>query len=116
MSTPNIVNVTTINGNTAVLSISTTPTAIANNQPSSNQVFKINALYISNQTSNTASVNVEIYRAAVAYPIASYVNVPNNSVLDVISKSIYLLENDALRLTSSNNNTLTGVCSFEVIS
>ena len=116
MATPNIVNVTTINGNTTVLSISTTPTAVANNQPSSSQVFKINALYISNQTANTASVNVDIYRATVAYPIASYISVPVNATLDIISKNIYLLEGDALRLTASNNSTLTGVCSFEVIS
>jgi hypothetical protein len=116
MATPNIVNVTTINGNTQVLSVSTTATAIANNQPVSNQIFKVNALYISNQTANTASVNVDIYRATVAYPIATTVIVPNNSVLDVISKSVYLMEGDALRLTASNNSTLTGVCSFEVIS
>lgn len=116
MSTPNIVNVQTINGNTQVLLVSNTATSIANNQPASNQIFKINALYISNQTANTASVNVDIYRATVAYPIASYISVPASATLDIISKSVYLLEGDALRLTASNNSTLTGVCSFEVIS
>jgi hypothetical protein len=115
MAAPNIVNVTTITGKTAVQAVGTSATAIVT--AASDTVVKINALYISNVdgTSN-AEVNVDIFRSSVAYHVAKTVVVPADATLDVISKSIYLEEGDALRLTANATSDLEAVCSYEVIS
>ena len=118
MAAPNIVNVTTITGKTAVQAIGTGATAIVTNSSASNKVIKINALYISNvDGSNNADVNVDLYRSSVAYHIAkTVVVVPADSSLDVISKALYLEEGDELRLTASASSDLEAVCSYEEIS
>ena len=116
MTAPNIVNVTTITGKTSVLAVTTSATAIVTNSGSSGQVYKINALYVSNvDGTNNADLNVDIYRSSTAYHIAKTVNVPADATLDVISKSIYLEEGDSLRLTANANSDLEAVCSYEII-
>ena len=117
MAAPNIVNVATITGKSAVLAITTSATAIVTNSASSGKVFKVNALYVSNvDGTNNATVNVDLYRSSTAYHIAKTITVPADSTLDVISKAIYLEEGDALRLTASAASDLEGVCSYEEIS
>jgi hypothetical protein len=117
MAAPNIVNVATITGKTAVLAVTTSATAIVTNSAASGKVFKVNALYVSNVdgTSN-ADLTVDIYRSSTAYHIAKTVNVPADATLDVISKSIYLEEGDTLRLTANADSDLEAVCSYEEIS
>ena len=115
MAAPNIVNVSTIIGKTAVQAIGTSATAIVSGV--SNKVIKINALYISNvDGSNNADVTVDLYRGSTPYRIAYTVVVPADAVLDVISKSFYLEEADTLRLTASAAGDLEAVCSYEEIS
>ena len=117
MAAPNIVGVTTITGKTAVLVVTTTPTAIVTNSAASGKVFKVNALYVSNiDGTNAADVNVDLFRSSTAYRIAYTISVPADATLDIISKSIYLEEGDALRVTASANSRLEAVCSYEEIS
>jgi len=119
MAAPNIVNVVTITGKTAVQAIGTSATAIVENTSGSNKVFKINALIISNiDGTNSADVTVDIFRSSTAYRIASTVTVPADATLVVISKdvAIYLEEGDSIRLTASAASDLEGVCSYEEIS
>lgn len=117
MANPNIVNVTSIYGKTAVQIVTTTPTAIVTNSAASGKVLKVNALYISNvDGTNNASVNVDVYRSSTAYRIAYTVVVPADASLDVITKSIYLEEGDALRLTAGADGDIEAVCSYEEIS
>ena len=117
MTAPNIVNVVTITGKTAVLAVTTSATAIVTNSAASGKVFKVNALYVSNvDGTNNADLTVDIYRSSTAYHIAKTVNVPADATLDVISKSIYLEEGDTLRLTANANSDLEAVCSYEEIS
>lgn len=117
MAAPNIVNVTTIIGKTSVAEIGSTNSAIVTNSSSSGKVLKINALYVSNIDGiNSATIDVSIERNSVVYYIARTVNVPKNATLDVISKSIYLEEGDALNLKASDTGDLHGVCSYEEIS
>ena len=62
MAAPNIVNVTTITGKTSVLAVTTSATAIVTNSGSSGQVYKINALYVSNvDGTNNVDLNVDLY-------------------------------------------------------
>jgi hypothetical protein len=118
MAAPNIVNVSTITGKTAVQAVTTSATAIVTNSAASNKVFKINALYVSNvDGTNAADVNVDIYSVTSgAFHIAKTVSVPADSTLDVISKSLYLEEGWSIRLTASANSDLEAVCSYEEIS
>ena len=117
MAAPNIVNVATITGKTAVMAVTTSATAIVTNSAASGKVFKINALYVSNvDGTNAADINVDLYRSSTAYRIANTVSVPADATLDIISKAIYLEEGDALRLTANANSDLEAVCSYEEIS
>jgi hypothetical protein len=117
MAAPNIVNVTTITGKTAVLAVTTTATAIVTNSAASNQVFKVNALYVSNVDGvNNAEITIDLFRSSVAYKLAHTVVVPADAVLDVLTKALYLEEGDSLRLTANANSDLEAVCSYEVIS
>ena len=117
MAAPNIVNVATITGKTAVQAIATSATAIVTNSASSNKVFKVNALLISNvDGTNDATVNVDVYRSSTAYHIAKTITVPADTTIDILNKPIYLEEGDALRLTASAASDLEGVCSYEEIS
>lgn len=117
MAAPNIVNVATITGKTAVQAVGTSATAIVTNSADSGKVFKINALYVSNVdgTSN-AEITVDLFRSSTAYRIANTVVVPADASLDVISKAIYLQEGDSLRLTANAASDLEAVCSYEEIS
>lgn len=117
MAAPNIVNVATITGKTAVQAVGTSATAIVTNSSGSNKVLKVNALYVSNvDGTNSADITVDLFRSSVAYRIAFTVVVPADAVLDVLSKAIYLEEGDSLRLTASAANDLEAVCSYEEIS
>jgi len=117
MAAPNIVNVTTITGKTAVQQVTDTATAIVSNPASSGKVFKVNALYVSNvDGTNNAEVNVDIFRGSTAYHIAKTLVVPADATIDVLSKPIYLEEDDALRLTANATSDLEGVASYEEIS
>jgi hypothetical protein len=117
MAAPNIVNVATIIGKTAVQAVGTSATAIVTNNSGSNKVFKVNALYVSNvDGTSAADITVDLFRSSTAYRIAFTVVVPADAVLDVLSKAIYLEEGDSLRLTASAANDLEAVCSYEEIS
>lgn len=117
MTAPNIVNVTTITGKTAVQAVGTSATAIVENTAASGKVFKVNALYVSNvDGAANAEINVDIFRSSVAYHVGKTIVVPADATLDVISKPIYLEEGDSLRLTASAVSDLEAVCSYEEIS
>lgn len=117
MAAPNIVDVTTITGKTAVLAVTTTATAIVTNSAASGKVLKVNALLVANvDGTNNAEITVDLYRSSTAYHLASTVVVPADATLDVLNKSIYLEEGDALRLTAGADLDLEAVCSYEEIS
>ena len=124
MAAPNIVNVATITGKTAVADLTTTAaTSIISNAASSSKVFKVNSLIVSNVdgTSN-AEITISLYSAAAlggtATQICSTVVVPADASLIVIDKSsgIYLEEDKSIGATASAANDLKVVCSYEEIS
>ena len=117
MAAPNIVNVTTIKGKTAVQAVATSATAIVTNTAASGKVIKVNALYVSNvDGTDNAEVNIDLFRSSVAYHIAKTLIVPADATIDVLSKPVYLEEGDALRLTANVASDLEAVCSYEEIS
>jgi hypothetical protein len=117
MAAPNIVNVATITGKTAVQAVGTSATAIVTNSGSSGKVFKVNALYVSNVDGTAAAdITVDLFRSSTAYPLASTISVPADATLDIVSKALYLEEGDTLRCTASASGDLVAVCSYEEIS
>lgn len=119
MAQPNIVNVTTIRGNTALMNVTTVSTNVVVNPVSSDKVFKINTILISNiDGTNAADITAEFWRGGIFYDIASTIVVPADSTLVLISKdtSIYLEEGDYIRLQASANNDLNAIVSYEEIS
>ena len=63
MAQMNIVNVSTIYGNTTGMAVTTVPTAIVTNASSSGMVYKINTLVVSNISgTGSASITVDVYQ------------------------------------------------------
>lgn len=119
MAAPNIVNVATIIGKTAVQSVTASATAIVENTAASNKVIKVNTLIVSNiDGTNAADISVDLFRSSTSYYLASTITVPADSTLVVISKDnpIYLEEGDSIRCLASATGDLQAICSYEEIS
>lgn len=116
----NIVNVSTIYGNTTGMAVTNTASAIVTNAAGSNSVYKINTIVVSNISGTTSgSLTVDVYKnQTTAYRLAYQVPITANTSFTPIDKGliIYLQENDSIRLTASANNILEAVCSYEAIS
>lgn len=118
MAAPNIVNVSTITGKTVGAAVTNSATALVTNTSSSGKILKINSLQIANISAGSANVTVDVYKnQGTAYRLAYTITVPVSATLVVISKdtSIYLEENDSLRVTASASSALEAVCSYEEI-
>lgn len=123
MANPNIVNVTSIYGNIANVSLTTTSeTSLASNAASSGVVFKIDNIVVANTTGSAANITVNVHSAAAlggtAYPIASSISVPAYSTLIVTDKStaFYLMENMSVGATAGTSSALVVTISWEAIS
>jgi hypothetical protein len=127
MANPNIVNVTSIFGNTSTNLISSTAnpfaTALVNNAASSNKVYKINSIVVANvDGTNAADITISIFSqddlGGTGTAIASTISVPADSTLVVTDKttSFYLLEDKSIGATASAANDLVVTCSWEELS
>lgn len=117
MANPNLANVSSILANTAVVSANNTATTIVSNPAASNSVYKIEGLYCANNDNvSSYNVTIDLFRSSTAYNVASNISIPVSATLDVLSKSIYLLEGDSLRATGSTTGKITITCSYEVLS
>jgi hypothetical protein len=115
MANPNIVAVSNIKGKTAVSLVPSTATALVENLTNSNKVIKINTLMVANKHSTIVLFTASLRRNSVDYDLAYGVNIPQNSSLDLISKSIYLEEGDSLMISADVDAVSTVVCSYEEI-
>lgn len=121
MAAPNMASPTSIVGKTNVQIVNATGngSSVVANNTSSGHVFKLNTVIVSNVDGATAyTVNVAIYRFANStyYRLAYQVSVPAGASLDLLSKSVYLEEGDALWIGGSTANKLEAVVSYEDIS
>ena len=118
MTNPNIVNVTTIYGNTAVLAVGTSMANVVQNASSSNYLYKINTLFVTNANTGAIAVTLELNQAGTNTALAKTVNVPPNSVIVLLAKDtgLYLLENTSLQLSAGSASSITAICSYEQIS
>jgi len=134
MANPNIVNVTSIYGNTAYVIPSTTgattswtyngTTTLTGLTPATSTVNKIDSIVVSNTTSSAANCTVAIGNnatfgsATVISYLAYQISVPPNASVIVTDKttSFYLTENQSIGVTSGTASALTYTASFEAIS
>lgn len=124
MANPNIVNVTTILGNTSSTLISSTAdpfaTALASNAASSGKVYKINSIVAANVDGSSAcDITIKIFSAAAlggtGTAIASTISVPADATLIITDKttSFYLLEDKSIGATASAANDIVVTVSWE---
>ena len=114
MAAPNIVNVSSILGKTAVVALSSTSqTTLLSNASASDDVLKVNMIQV--------AITIDVHSAAsgggTAYSLVSTVSVPADASLIVLDKStaIYLEENTSITATAGTANDLEVIVSYEQI-
>ena len=122
MANPNIVNVTSIYGNTSYLIPSTTSattwTALT---PAAGTVNKIDNIVAANVTGTTANITVAINSAAAGagtnYRLIYQVPVPANAAIVIADKStaFYLGEAQSIVVTSGTASAIELTASYEAI-
>jgi hypothetical protein len=119
MANPNIVNVTTINGQTAAAELTDSAVAIVTNSSSSGKIYKINTILVANKDgSSAADVTINFNNGSTDFAIASTISVPADASIVIIDKnsSFYLTENTSVKALASANGDLDIVISYEEIS
>ena len=130
MANPNLINASSITGNTTYYTPSgTTAVVLLANAAASGVVNKIDNVVAANVTGSTANATVSIYTngavaqgsapsGGTAYPIIYQVPIPGNSAVVVVDKStsFYLQEGTSISVTSGTANAITFTTSYEAIS
>ena len=122
-SPANIVNVTTITGNTTFLTPgNTTANVLLSNAASSTLVYKINQIVCANVNGSSAvnatvAINSLAAGAGTNYPIISTISVPASASVIAVDKTtaIYLMENQSIVVTSGTSSGITYTISYESI-
>ena len=118
MANPNIVNVTTIYGDTALVNLTTTTSNVITNAAASGTVIKLNDVMLTNRTTSNVYANVFVTRSSTDYFQLGNVAIPAQSTMVVVGKDtqFYLEEGDVLRCNVSANTAVTVTASYEIIS
>lgn len=133
MSNPNIVDVSSIYGNTAYVTPDTTAantawtyngtTSLTGLTPVSGTVNRVTSITVSNLTGSAATATVGIannptYASGNVNYMAYQVSVPANASLIIVDKatSFYITESQSLGVTTGTSNALSFIAVFESIS
>lgn len=117
MANPNIVNVTAIYGNTALVNLTTVTSNVLTNNTSSGVVDKLNNILLCNYSNAVVTANVLLNRDSNIFYLGGNVSIPGNSVLVLLAKdsSLYMIEGDVLQANVSANSSVTITASYERI-
>lgn len=132
MANPNIVNVTSIYGNTAYVIPATTSVSVAwtyngstsltGLTPATGTVNRVTSIVVSNVTSSAATATVAVannatYGSGTPYYIAYQISVPPNASVIVTDKttSFYVTENQSVGVISGTSSALNYTATFEAI-
>ena len=132
MANPNIVNVTSIYGNTAYVIPSTTAatatwtyngtTALTGLTPAVGSVNRVTQITVSNATASIANASIAIsnnatFASGTPYYFAYQIAIPANASLTLIDKttSFYITENQSVGVISGTASALHYTATFEVI-
>lgn len=117
MAAPNLISATTITGKCVAAAVTAAGVVVASNPSNSGKCLKVNALYVSNVDGvDNATVDVQVVIAGSPTHITKTLNVPADATIDVISKTLYLEENMAVKVVANTDGDLEAVCSYEEIS
>jgi len=119
MANPNIRQLTTLTGNTAVQNVTTVFADLVSNAAASNSIYRITMLSASNLNETTSqNVSVDLVRSSASYSLIRGATVPAGSTLVPVTKdsAIYLTEGDKLQSKASANANIQIICSYEVLS
>ena len=134
MANPNIVNVTSIYGNTAYVIPSSAATAttswtydgttaLTGLKPATSTVNRVTSITAANTTSSAATATIAVGNNAtfgsatvIAYP-AFQISVPPTATLVIVDKtnSLYITENQSVAAYSGTASALTFTATFEAI-
>jgi len=122
MANPNIVNVTSIYGNTSYLIPSTTgATTWTALTPAVGTVNKLDSIVASNVTGVavpvTVSINSAVSGGGTAYRIAYQINVPANASLIIVDKTtaLYVGEAQSIVVTVGTSSAIELTAAYEAI-
>lgn len=122
MANPNIVNVTSIYGNTTYLIPSTTgATTWTALTPSANTVNRVTSIVAANVTAGAVAVTVSVNSATggggTAYRIAYQISVPANASLIITDKttSLYIGEGQSVVVTVGTGSAIELTATYEAI-
>ena len=123
MTTPNLVNITSITGvNASLTPANTTANVLVANAIGSNQLYRIDQVVAANvngaaTVNATIAVNSLASGAGTSSPVASAVPVPISASLIIVDKTtaIYLNENQSLVCTAGTASGLCFTTSYEVM-
>lgn len=123
MAEPDIVNVTSIKGQTQAIAVGTSATDLVAVTPT-DKIYKMNMLLISNvHATDAATITLTLNRTTAlsgvvttgSFHIAKSISIPAGATLDVLSKPLYLMEGDKIVGQASAASSLESVASYEVI-
>ena len=123
MAAPNIVNVSSILGKTAVVALSSTSqTTLLSNAASSDDVLKVNMIQVANvDGTNASDITIDVHSAAsgggTAFSLIATASVAADTSMVVLDKNtaIYLEENMSITATAGTANDLEVIISYEQI-
>lgn len=110
MAAPNIVNVSSIYGKTALVRLtSSTATSVLANGAASGKVLKLAGVLAANTEGSTVNVAFDLYitRSSVDYYLAKNITIPALAAYEAFMKDstpIYLEEGDTLYAKSGNSS------------
>ena len=116
MATPNLVNITSINGFNICGAVTTSGTDVID--VPADKIYKVNTILIANvDGTNAADITAQISRdnGSNYFHIAKTISVPADSTLSLLNTTLYLDETDLLKLTASANSDLEYVISGEIV-
>ena len=116
MATPNLVNITSINGFNICGAVTTSGTDVID--VPADKIYKVNTILIANvDGSSAADITVSISRdnGSNYFHIAKTISVPADSTLSLLNTTLYLDETDLLKVTASANSDLEYVISGEIL-
>jgi len=118
MPAPNLITLTDVVGKTHAEFISDTSQIILQNATGSSEILRVNVMYVTNVSMNSATVTIELNRNNINYKLIYNLLVNANSSVVPIAKdsSIYLEEGDSLKIFSNLAGVLHFVISYDVMS
>lgn len=115
MTMPNLRRISNIYGKTDGV-LANGVTTILSNPINSNQIYKINMLPVSGDSTEALDCTIDIFDGVNTIIYAKNIVVPAKSIVDfIVNKPLYLEEGKSLRITPQTNNKLNVTVSYEVI-